>query len=161
MTRIVLPPLEPPQENVVALLDVPAVATLHVPLNLTLLVRNYHPALSANILCQLDTDNIDTFVVSGLRNGRLPILLPGAEERVTWRLIPMECGHIRLPNIKVYNRRITAPVQSQSSAEGQDEEDIVDIVDVRRNRKLQILTGANTGNREEEELGQMTVLVCP
>jgi len=159
-TRIVLPPLGPPQENIVALLDVPAAATLHVPLDLTLLVRNYHPTSSANIVCQLDTDSIDTFVVSGLRSGRLPILLPGAEEKVIWRLIPMECGHIRLPKIKVYNRRVTASVQSENSVEGQDEGEIVDVVDFRRNRNFEILTGPNPGN-QEEELGQMTVLVRP
>jgi len=152
--------LRPPQENIVALLDVPAAATLHVPLDLTLLVRNYHPTSSASIVCQLDTDSIDTFVVSGLRSGRLPILLPGAEEKVIWRLIPTECGHIRLPKIKVYNRRVTASVQFESSAEGQDEGEIVDVVDFRRNRNFEILTGPNPGN-QEEELGQMTVLVRP
>jgi len=160
-TRIALPPLRLPQKNIVALLDVPAAATLHVPLDLTLLVRNYHPTSSASIVCQLDTDNIDTFVVSGLRSGRLPILLPGAEERVIWRLIPMECGHIRLPRIRVYKRRVTASVQFQSSAEGQDEGEIVDVVDVRCSRKLEILTGSSKTGNQEEELGQMTVLVRP
>jgi len=152
--------LRPPQKNIVALLDVPAAATLHVPLDLTLLIRNYHPTSSASIVCQLDTDSIDTFVVSGLRSGRLPILLPGAEERVIWRLIPMECGHIRLPKIKVYNRRVTTSVQFENSAEGQDEGEIVDVFDVRRSRKLEILANPNPGN-QEEELGQMTVFVRP
>ncbi|KIK67572.1 hypothetical protein GYMLUDRAFT_69742 [Collybiopsis luxurians FD-317 M1] len=45
------------------------------------------------------------FVVAGLRAGRVPLLLAGAEERLTWMLIPIECGHMNLPTIRVIDRR--------------------------------------------------------
>ncbi|KAF5354759.1 hypothetical protein D9756_005506 [Leucocoprinus leucothites] len=163
LTRLPLPALEPLQENVVALLDVPTVATLHVPFDLDLSIRNYHPTLSANILCQLETDNVDSFVVSGLRSGRLPILLPEAEERIAWRLIPMECGHLRLPKIKIHSRRKIGPVQVPNSADGQDgpyEGETVKIVAVRRGWKPGSNVDPNSGMKGEDS-GQMTVLVRP
>ncbi|KAJ4483560.1 Gryzun, putative trafficking through golgi-domain-containing protein [Lentinula aciculospora] len=45
------------------------------------------------------------FVVSGLRAGRVPLLLAGTEERLVWMLIPIECGFVRLPKIRVVDRR--------------------------------------------------------
>ncbi|KAJ3572115.1 hypothetical protein NP233_g3311 [Leucocoprinus birnbaumii] len=164
LTRIHLPALERHEENVIALLDVPTITQLHVPFDLCLSIRNCHPTLSANILCQLETDNVDAFVISGLRSGRLPILLPGAEERVMWRLIPMECGHLQLPRIKVHNRRRSAPVQSQDSGEGQDgsgEGMIVNIMDVRRGQKAGSQEGNSNSETLVEDWGVMTVLVRP
>lgn len=148
-----------------ALLDVPPVAKLHVPLDLKLLVRNYHPTLSANILCQLDSDATDAFVVSGLRSGRLPILLPGAEEKIFWRLIPMECGHVRLPKLRVFNRRKLVPsTQGQNTVDGTTggiEGDVVDVVDVRRDRKLGLEVSQDPGSEVVEGKRIMTILVLP
>ncbi|KXN87455.1 Trafficking protein particle complex subunit 11, partial [Leucoagaricus sp. SymC.cos] len=161
LTRIKLSQLTPPQGIIVALLDVPTIAKLHVPLSLRLSIRNYHPILSANILCQLETDSSDSFVVSGLRSGRLPILLPGEEEQITWRLIPMECGHMRLPKLKVFNRRnAVTPSQAQNTAEGttgSNDGDSVEIVDVRYDQRFGVESELRTG----KEKGQMTILVCP
>lgn len=149
----------------VALLEVPSVAKLHTPLSLNLSIRNYNQTLSANILCQLETDNADSFVVSGLRSGRIPILLPGAEEKMTWRLIPMECGHLQLPKLRVFNRRKAAvPVQTQGNADGAaggDEGEIVEIVDIRQDRRLGSEAGQNSKAGREESSGQMSILVLP
>lgn len=113
-TFISLPSLRHPSDGLVALLDVPPVATLHDPITLSLTIRNYHPSRSANITVQLETDALDGFIVAGLRSGRIPVLLPGAEERLLWRLIPVECGHVRIPRLKISNRR-TAIVAAQGS----------------------------------------------
>lgn len=113
-TFISLPSLRHPSDGLVALLDVPPVATLHDPITLFLTIRNYHPSRSANITVQLETDALDGFIVAGLRSGRIPVLLPGAEERLLWRLIPVECGHVRIPRLKIFNRR-TAIVAAQGS----------------------------------------------
>jgi hypothetical protein len=166
LTQIAIPALELPHETVVALVDIPTVAKLHTPLNLTLSIRNYHPTLSANILCHLETDNVDTFVVSGLRSGRLPILLPGAEERVVWRLIPLECGHMQLPKIKIFNRRkALTPAQVQNSAEGpggSSEGEIVEIIDVRRDGRISLEADSGSGaGLKDDRPGQMTILVRP
>ena len=87
---------------------------------------------------QLEPDAAtDAFVVAGLRHGRIPILLPGAEESVTWNLIPVECGLVRVPSIKVLDRRSAVQVsqQAEQGAAGQgaqiQEGDMVRIVDVR------------------------------
>jgi len=84
-TVIPLPALQPPVEGLLALLSVPPAATLHVPISLTLTVRNYHPSRSANVIIQLELDASDGFVIAGLRSGRIPILMPGEEERLTCR----------------------------------------------------------------------------
>lgn len=106
--------LRHPVEDLVALLDVPPQASLHIPVSMTLRIRNHHPTRSANITVQLEADSLDSFVVSGMRTGRVPVLLPGAEEKLIWRLIPLECGYVKLPRIKVIDRRraISAAVQS-------------------------------------------------
>ena len=87
---------------------------------------------------QLEPDaTTDAFVVAGLRHGRIPILLPGAEESITWNLIPVECGLVRVPSIKVLDRRSAVQVsqQAEQGAAGQgapiQEGDMVRIVDVR------------------------------
>jgi hypothetical protein len=169
ITRILIPSLNPPQENVVALLDVSPIAKLHVPLELNLSIRNYHPTLSANVLCQLETDVVDAFVVSGLKSGRIPILLPGAEEKITWRLIPMECGHVQLPKLKVFNRRklvsSSSATQAQSTAEGStggSEGEFVNIVDIRRDLRAgnEAQNSGHLGTGVEKS-GLMSVLVLP
>lgn len=96
---------------------------------MSLRIRNLHPSRSANITVQLEPEPSDAFVVSGLRSGRVPILLPGGEEQVIWRLIPVECGYVRLPKIKVMDRR------AKSVGEADSEGEIVKVVDVRLDRR--------------------------
>ncbi|RDB24899.1 Trafficking protein particle complex subunit 11 [Hypsizygus marmoreus] len=156
---ISLPPLKPPVEGLLALLSVPPAAVLHVPISLTLTIRNYHPSRSANITVQLELDASDGFVVAGLRSGRIPILLPGTEEKLTWRLIPIECGQVRLPRIKVTDRR---PDGAEQRPDAEAKGNSVKIVDVRLDQAqppdgVDALQGAP--HSEQEMLG--TVLVLP
>lgn len=74
-------------------------------MSLTLMIRNYHPSRSANITAQLDLETSSGFVVAGLRSGRLPLLMPKTEEKLTWRLIPVECGHVRIPSVTLTDSR--------------------------------------------------------
>ncbi|KAJ3768402.1 hypothetical protein FB446DRAFT_707050 [Lentinula raphanica] len=47
-----------------------------------------------------------SFILSGLRAGRIPLLLSGgSEERLVWTIIPVECGYLRLPRVRVVDRR--------------------------------------------------------
>ncbi|KAF8663656.1 hypothetical protein AX16_000898 [Volvariella volvacea WC 439] len=154
ITRIFLPPLNPPSEGLVGLLKVPPIGKLHSPLPLELTIRNYHPSRSANIIVYLEPDHTDasattaptagssapsptpgtpasvpstpiasthptlasggpsatshspnSFLVAGLRSGRIPILLPLTEHVVKWNLIPLECGYCKLPIIRVLDAR--------------------------------------------------------
>jgi len=61
-----------------------------------------------NAAVTLELDASDAFIVVGLRNGRLPILLPGSEENLSWILIPVECGHVKVPRIEVMDMRHAA-----------------------------------------------------
>ncbi|KAI0079255.1 hypothetical protein K474DRAFT_1617849 [Panus rudis PR-1116 ss-1] len=132
-SRFKLPSLQPPTSDLVALLQVPNTATLHVPILATLTIRNNHPTRSANILLQLDTDTLnDGFVVAGLRSGRIPILLPGTEEVVRWNLVPVECGWVKVPKIKVTNRRKDV-IGNGPNSQPEDETEVesVQVIDVR------------------------------
>ncbi|KAI0359646.1 hypothetical protein OH77DRAFT_1587090 [Trametes cingulata] len=150
-TRFPLPALSPPSDGLIALLDAPTIAHLHVPIPLRLTIRNRHPTRTATPTVQLEPDAADAFVVAGLRHGRVPVLLPGQEECVTWNLIPVECGLVRVPRVKVLDRRsavLVAGAQAGAgvggaqgagagtgtgagAAEGQTDGDEVEVVDVR------------------------------
>lgn len=82
---------------------------------------------------RLEPDTGDAFVVAGLRHGRVPILLPGQEDYVTWNLIPVECGLVRVPRVKVLDRRNAVQVAPSvgGAGEEQPEGEEVEIVDVR------------------------------
>ncbi|KZP28516.1 hypothetical protein FIBSPDRAFT_917686 [Athelia psychrophila] len=158
-SRFSLPPLEPPTEGLVALLTIPPSAKLHQPITMSLKIRNLHPSRSANVTVQLEPDTFDAFVVSGIRSGRVPILLPGGEEELVWRLIPIECGYQNVPKIKVVDLR------SRVSAEVEGEGEAVNVVDLRWDRRevpavtrksLESASGAVVGREVSP-----TVLVLP
>lgn len=122
-------------DNIVALLDVPPQGTLHVPMSLTLTIRNYHPTRSANIVVQLDPDSLDGFVVSGLRTGRVPVLLPGSEEKLIWNILPIECGYVKVPKIKVVDKRKAISSSQGTSEPGANTDtfvgDVIKVIDSR------------------------------
>ncbi|EIN06785.1 hypothetical protein PUNSTDRAFT_115294 [Punctularia strigosozonata HHB-11173 SS5] len=122
-----LPSLKPPIDGLIALLHVPPMAKLHTPTTVRLTVRNRHPSRAANCVVQVDTDPSDAFVLSGLRGGRLPILLPGGEETVEWAMVPLECGFVRVPRIRVVDRRKAHTPEGEVETMGEN----VPVVDVR------------------------------
>ncbi|KZT21090.1 hypothetical protein NEOLEDRAFT_1244812 [Neolentinus lepideus HHB14362 ss-1] len=127
-SRFPMPSLRPPAEGLIALVDVPSTAKLHTPVLLRLTVRNGQLSRSANVTVQLEPDPSDGFIATGLRSGRLPILLPGAEETILWQLIPLECGFVKLPIIKVMDmRKVTSRDQGESKPDGEP----VKVVDIR------------------------------
>ena len=146
VTTFYLPTLQRPPDGLVALLKTPPVATLHVPTQLTLLIRNYQKTRSANITVHLEADGQDGFVVAGLRNGRIPILLPGTEEKIVWQLIPIETGYLKLPNIRIVDRRRTL---LQGSGETHSEGEVVRVVDVRTDHRC--ITLSETAGVHVEE----------
>ncbi|KAH7910026.1 Gryzun, putative trafficking through golgi-domain-containing protein [Hygrophoropsis aurantiaca] len=160
-TRFPLPSLAPPRDELIALLSVPSIAKLHTPVSMELTIRNHHPSRSANVEVALALDPLDGFIVAGLRSGRIPVLLPGGEEKLLWRLIPMECGYVKVPEIKVTDRR---GMGSEVETEGI----VVKVVDVRLDwRKITddgspIADAAVTENSsQKEQSGVSTILVLP
>ncbi|TFK21997.1 glutathione transferase omega-1 [Coprinopsis marcescibilis] len=165
-TKSSLPILQPPLDDLIALLDVPPTAILHQPLTLTITVRNNNPTRSANVTVQLDPDATDAFVVAGLRAGRVTILLPGSEEKITWKLIPLDCGYVKLPRIKILDRRKVAQTATDEvqGGDGGFAGEPVKIVDLRRDvrQRVSIQDGGEGSSVEHDsgtELG--TVLILP
>lgn len=149
-----------------ALMDLPARAALHEPFSLTLIIRNYHPSRSANITVHLEADSVEGgLVVSGLRNGRVPVLLPGAEEKLVWRLVPIECGYVKLPRIRVIDRRKAISIVQNSGDAGETPEtfsgEVVKVVDVRYDsREMDVGQSEEFAARTVDE-GPGTILVLP
>jgi hypothetical protein len=157
-TFISLPSLRHPSDGLVALLNVPPVATLHDPITLSLIIRNYHPSRSANIAVQLEPDTLDGFIVAGLRSGHIPVLLPGAEEKLLWRLIPVECGHVRIPRLKIFNKRAAIVAAQGSDQSGSNADipsgEVVRVVNVGHDRGCSVDVGPAGGEDH-------TILVLP
>ena len=160
-TRFSLPPLKPPTDDLVALLDLPSTGKLHVPMIVKLTTRNNHSSRTAAVTVHLEPDPSDGFVVAGLRSGRVPMLLPGTEATLFWKLIPIECGFVKVPKIKVIDRRksivppgqepLASPPEPGSDADG----DIVKLVDVRWD-------GRSESGEETRAVGDIgSVLIVP
>jgi trafficking protein particle complex subunit 11 len=150
-----LPSLHPPVDDLVALLGVAPRARLHQPIPLTLSIRNRHPSRSANVFVQLETEATDAFVVAGLRTGRVPVLLPGTEETLTWNLIPVECGYVKIPRIKVTNRRKSTANAGDAGAGAESDGVPVKIVDTRIEQRPSLpITSVQDGQETEQEKAQ-------
>jgi len=170
-TTLPLPLLRPPTDELVALLQLPSMAKLHVPFAMKLIIRNHHSSRAANVTVQLDPEPSDGFVVAGLRNGRVPILLPGAECSLIWNLIPIECGFVKIPKMKVVDRRksIVVPNQENAPTETRPETEVagddVKIVDVRwdgrdeMGQQATVLGGPDVDAHSRNNIG--AVLVIP
>lgn len=163
ITRFALPTLMIPQDELIALLDVPSFAKLHASTPIHLTVRNRHSSRSANVSVTLDLDPSDAFVVAGLRNGRLPILLPGSEEKLSWKLIPIECGYVKIPRIKVMNvRRAALPSQGGVSTEVDVEGEAVKVIDVRADwNTTRVQSADDSAVAIPQQDGASTILVLP
>jgi trafficking protein particle complex subunit 11 len=125
------------------LLSLPPTGFLHAPLPLHLTIRNRDPSLSYLISVSLEPDPTG-FVVAGLRSGKVQILMPGQEEKVCWCLVPVECGVVKVPKVKVVGRR----------EEGEGGEDVsVRVVDVRwdMRREPRIAPSTSTEDEGKEE----------
>jgi len=89
------------------------------------------------------------------------MLLPETDATLYWKLIPVECGFVKVPKLKVIDRRkaialpgqdpIIPPPEPGSDGEG----DIVKLVDVRWD-------GRSEGGNEARTVGDIgSVLVVP
>ncbi|KAF8511539.1 Gryzun, putative trafficking through golgi-domain-containing protein [Gautieria morchelliformis] len=144
VTRISLPYLSVPRDNVDALLELPADGVLHVPMTITVTIRNRHPWRTADLYLQVEPS--DHFVLSGLRSGSLPVLLAGSEEHLGFNLIPVSCGTVRLPTFKFLDRR--KEKQEQKSGEENEVDKKVPVIDARLQER----------NEEGEEVRLMVCL---
>lgn len=125
-----------------------------MPTHAHLTIRNHHPARSADVHVNLEPDASDAFLVAGTRICHVPALLPGTEVCLTWTMVPLECGYVRVPRIRVIDRRSNKPVGVTPAPE--EEGVLVRIVDLRRDGR-----GLHGGEekdvtRIEDEVAQAT-----
>jgi trafficking protein particle complex subunit 11 len=139
-SRFPLPNLRPPRSGIVALLELPSSAKLHVPAHARLTLRNFHPSRTASLAVQLEPDTTDAFLVAGQCSARVPTLLPSAEAQLVWSLVPIECGFVRVPKISVVDRRNAGSISSteQQPPAAEDEGILVRVVDLRRDEKVEV-----------------------
>ncbi|KAI6095077.1 Foie gras liver health family 1-domain-containing protein [Pisolithus sp. B1] len=154
-TRLPLPLLRPPQESLIGFMTIPSTAKLHVPVPMHLVIRNRNATRSAVVAVALDQSTADAFVVAGPRGGRLPTILPGAEEKVTWNLIPVECGLVRVPHVRVVDYRMAPSANDDGSSASVDEGVLVHVIDTR--------FGTWTGDADSQgQIGQTDkILIFP
>jgi hypothetical protein len=139
-SRFPLPNLQPPRSGVIALLQLPSSAKLHAPAHARLTLRNHHPSRTASLIVQLEPDTADAFLVAGQRSARVPTLLPGAEAQLLWSLVPIECGFVRVPKIRVVDKRKAGPTSptEQQPPVIEDEGIPVRVVDLRRYERAEV-----------------------
>ncbi|KAI6007599.1 Foie gras liver health family 1-domain-containing protein [Pisolithus orientalis] len=130
-TRQSLPLLLPPKDGLVGFMTIPSTAKLHVPIQMHLVIRNHNTTRSAIVTVALDQSTVESFVVAGLHGGRLPTILPGAEEKVTWNLIPVECGMVRVPRVRVMDYQTALSANDDGLSVSVDEGVPVQVIDTR------------------------------
>ena len=136
-SRFPLPDLRPPRPGVVALLEFPSSAKLHDPIHAHLTIRNHHPMRTASLNVRLEPDAADAFFVAGQRSARVPALLPGAEIQLAWSLVPIECGFVRIPKIRVTDKRKTGSTSLTEQPPPTEDEGVpVPVVAPRRSEKV-------------------------
>jgi len=141
-SRFPLPNLQPPRTGVIALLELPSSAKLHAPVHARLIIRNYHPSRSATLTVQLEPDTADAFLIAGQRSARVPTLLPGTEAQLVWSLIPIECGFVRVPKIRVVDKRnsgLIAPSDTEQPPATEEEGISVRVFDLRRDERVEVV----------------------
>jgi len=131
-TLLSLPDLTPPTFGLTVLIDPPATTKLHKLFTLDVRIRNNDPHRSADLSFTLEP--AEGFVTAGLRSGVLPLLLPGTEEYLSFNLVPVSVGNVKLPLFKLQqaSKEESAPrSEFEANARVTSNADIVPVVDKR------------------------------
>ena len=83
---------------------------------------------------------------------------------MTWNLIPVECGLVRVPNIRVLDRRSAVQIAQQQGEQAQPEGEEVKIVDVRWESRPEGDEAAQESSVAKPRMGKASdafVLVLP
>jgi hypothetical protein len=131
-----------------------------------MILRNHHPSRSANLVVQLEPDATDAFLIAGQRSARVPTLLPGADTQLVWSLIPIECGFVQVPKIRVMDKRmagLTAPSATEQPPATEEKGIPVQVFDLRRDERVEVVDtdesteGTSDGN-DVASIGPVLVL---
>jgi trafficking protein particle complex subunit 11 len=149
--------------GVFALLHVPPTAYLHEPFTLRLEIRNRHPTRTADITVQLeavDTGSGSACIVAGPKSAHLGVMLPGVQEAVFWNVVPLECGWVKVPGVRVVDKR-KGPRLSGDAGSGEGsvivEELVVKVVEAKWERR----TKETDQGAHSEEVGESVKTLVP
>ncbi|KAG8739213.1 hypothetical protein FRC10_005870 [Ceratobasidium sp. 414] len=117
-SKITLPALQEPEDELVTLAHLPPFTTLHTPFSLHLTIENRARGRTADIILTLETT--DQFVCAGPRTAHIAAILPGTTTDVYFTVVPLSVGFIRLPRIRVQDRREDPPREVSVLAKGWD-----------------------------------------
>ncbi|KAG9086628.1 hypothetical protein FRC06_003000 [Ceratobasidium sp. 370] len=120
-SKITLPALQEPEDELVALAHLPPFTTLHAPFPLHITIENRARGRTADIILTLETT--DQFVCAGPRTAHIAAVLPGTTTDVYFTVVPLSVGFIRLPRIRVQDRREDPPSEVTVLAKGWDVRD--------------------------------------
>ncbi|KAG8794879.1 hypothetical protein FRC12_020516 [Ceratobasidium sp. 428] len=118
---ITLPTLQEPEDDFVAFAHLPAFATLHTPFPLLLTIENRARTRTADVILTLETT--EQFVCAGPRTAHITAILPGTTTSVYFTVVPLSVGFIRLPRIRVQDRREDPPKEITVMSKGWDTRD--------------------------------------
>ncbi|PVF96750.1 hypothetical protein CPB86DRAFT_736228 [Serendipita vermifera] len=133
VTRIILPELHPPDFGLSVIIDPPTAVELHQPFILNVSIRNHDASRSAEL--SFTIEQADGFVAAGFRTGVLPLLLPGTGDSLSFQLVPISVGLVKLPVFKLQRivKDESAPTERTESGASLDNRpgEVVPIVDQR------------------------------
>jgi trafficking protein particle complex subunit 11 len=133
VTRIILPELHPPDFGLSVIINPPTAVELHKPFILNVSIRNHDSSRSAEL--SFTIEQADGFVAAGIRAGVLPLLLPGTGEKLSFQLIPISVGLVKLPVFKIQRiiKEDSAPTERTESGASLDNRpgEAVPVVDQR------------------------------
>ncbi|KAG9082241.1 hypothetical protein FRC07_014267, partial [Ceratobasidium sp. 392] len=115
---VTLPTLQEPEDELVALAHLPPFTTLHTPFPLRLTIENRARTRTADIILTLETT--EQFVCAGPRTAHITAILPSTTTEVYFTAVPLSVGFIRLPRIRVQDRREDPPKEVIVLAKGWD-----------------------------------------
>jgi hypothetical protein len=117
-STIGLPALKEPEDELIARVHLPPFAMLHQPFSLHLTIENRAHTRTADVLATLETT--ESFVCAGPRGVQIPALLPGTSTDVYYDVVPLSTGYVKLPRVRIQDRREEPPKDVSAVAAGWD-----------------------------------------
>ncbi|KAF8752579.1 Foie gras liver health family 1 [Rhizoctonia solani] len=103
ISTITLPVLKEPDDELIARAHLPPFAKLHEPFSLHLTIENRGQTRTSDVGITLE--NTESFVCAGPRVIQIPALLPGTCTDVYLDVIALSVGYVKLPRVRVQDRR--------------------------------------------------------
>ncbi|KAJ1300005.1 hypothetical protein OPQ81_011839 [Rhizoctonia solani] len=118
ISTITLPALKEPDDELIARVQLPSFAKLHEPFSLHLTIENSGQTRTADIGVSLEAT--ESFVCAGPRVLQIPALLPGTSADVYLDVVALSVGYVKLPRVRVQDRRDETPRDVPTIAAGWD-----------------------------------------